>query len=102
MRAALILLAALPLLPLAAAPPSAPASSKSASAGQTCVKPQPRLAETATNRIFRDEPVAFDLHAAMVRRIDGCIVPAILRRDVDGGRRAPAGRSRAPGLVRPL
>lgn len=94
---ALIALAALSASPLFAAPPqarSAPAT--------TCEKAQPRLARTGDGMIVRaDDPAVFDLHVAMLRKVDGCIVPAILRRDVDGGGARPDAK-RSPRGVRPL
>lgn len=68
----------------------------------SCEKAQPRLARTGGGMIVRGgDPAVFDLHVAMLRRVDGCIVPAILRRDVDRGGARPDAR-RSPREVRPL
>lgn len=53
--------------------------------------------------LFRpQDPVSFDLHLAVWRTVDGCPVPAILRRDVDDAERGPARADEGSTFVRPL
>lgn len=102
--------ASLPLL-VSVAPAAEPLRKPAAVpiADQPCPTTAPRFAEREV-RIFNGPAgdVSFDLHQAVVRHVDGCIVPAILRRDVDG--RADDGRSgdegglpsTVPNFVMPL
>lgn len=61
------------------------------------------MARTGEGMIRRsDDPIAFDLHHAMVRTVDGCVVPAIVRRDIDGGATNGKRGDRKPTFVRPL
>lgn len=108
MRLPMILFAAtLPFALAAASPakpepttPRAPIFSK-----KVCEQARPRLA--TGGRLWRGGDAAtYDLHLAVVRTVDGCIVPAILRRDVDQGRsggvRAPGDKQSESKLLRPL
>lgn len=91
---ALLLVAAIPFL-ASAAPPSKPPGRVNVVTGEVCMTPPLRSAHSAGDMLRRsDEPVTFDLHHAVLRRVDGCIVPAILRRNVDGGR-SSAGSTKA-------
>lgn len=103
--------ASLPLL-ISAAPEAERPSARS-NAGATndrvCAEISPRHARSNV-RIFNGPEVdaTFDLHHAVVRKVDGCIVPAIVRRDVDArGGDAPRTRGGEPAqerrsFVRPL
>lgn len=72
---------------------------------KVCEQARPRLATGGL--LWRGGDAAtYDLHLAVVRTVDGCIVPAILRRDVDQGRsggvRAPDDKQSESKLLRPL
>lgn len=102
--------ASLPFLISAAPEAERPSTRPDAGAAsdRVCAEPGPRFARSKI-RIL-NEPGAdatFDLHHAMVRKVDGCIVPAIVRRDVDARGDAPRAREdepsrEPPSLVRPL
>lgn len=101
MRLVLLLLAASTPLTLSAAPAQRAdlrVMPGAVQAPDPCAGITPRLARSPGGGLLRttSEPITFDLHQAVVRRIDGCIVPAILRKDVDGGR----SRILVPGLDR--
>ena len=96
----------LPLL-LAAAPPR-PNARVDPATKEACRTLEPRMTRTVVGDMLRrgNDGVTFDLHLGVVRHVDGCVVPAVLRRDVDG---RGAGSSAGPGpdtsartLVRPL
>ena len=98
----LLLVAAIPFL-ASAAPPSKGPGRVSPITGEVCMTPPLRSAHTTDGMLRRsDESVTYDLHHAVVRSVDGCIVPAIVRRDVDG--RATKGTRPNPKrtFVRPL
>lgn len=103
--------ASLPFLISAAPEAERPSARRDAGAtnDRVCAETAPRLARSKV-RIFNgpEADATFDLHHAVVRKVDGCIVPAIVRRDVDArGRDAPQAREdersrEPPSLVRPL
>ena len=87
MRISMFVLAtALPLTIVSAAP-LAP-QERAAATGKACKPVTPQWARSTGGRFLRpsNEPVRFDLHQAVVRSLDGCPVPAILRQDVDNAR----------------
>lgn len=103
----LLVAAFVPVLVSAAptAKPRLPAPAAGPATGRVCPEIKPHVAKTGV-RLF-DGPAGaatFDLHQAILRRVDGCVVPAILRRDVDGRGDASdkTEGGRAPTLVRPL
>lgn len=74
----------LPLGPSAAAPPPGGPAVKTQIVPKTCEDRGPHLATSGQVRLFRN-PREFqpaDLHHAVVRRDDNCVVPAIVRRNV--------------------
>ncbi|HZF42967.1 MAG TPA: hypothetical protein VEZ48_06120 [Sphingomonadaceae bacterium] len=81
-----LLVAATPMAVVLAAPAqSISRTSVAAIPGKTCKPLSPQWARGADGAFLRDpsQPVQFDLHQAVARSVDGCPVPAILRRDVD-------------------
>lgn len=86
MRISMFLFAtALPFMTVSAAP-FAPTGR--IATGKACKPIAPQLARSKDGGFLRilNEPARFDLHQAVVRSLDGCPVPAILRQDVDGAR----------------
>ena len=82
-----VLAMALPFAIVSAAP-LAPPDRIAATTGKACKPIAPQWARSKDGGFLRtlNEPARFDLHQAVVRSLDGCPVPAILRQDVDGGR----------------
>jgi hypothetical protein len=84
-----LVVAAMPMTQMSAAPaPSTSTTSVAAFPGKACEPLSPQWARGANGAFLRDpsQPVQFDLHQAVARSVDGCPVPAILRRDVDESR----------------
>lgn len=78
------LLVALPFTPITAAAPPSGAQQGRQVANKACVQHQPRLAQSGQVRVVK-HPGEFppaDLHHAVVRRLDNCPIPAIVRRNV--------------------
>jgi len=78
------------------------ANAQAAVTGKNCKPIAPQMALSKEHPFLRNlnEPARFDLHQAVVQSLDGCPVPAILRRDVDESRSRDVPRDR--GSVRLL
>lgn len=89
MRILMLMLAtALPFTTVSAAPLAPPVRIAATVTGKACKPIAPQWARFKDNPFLRpsNEPTRFDLHQAVVRSLDGCPVPAILRQDVDDAR----------------
>lgn len=90
------------ILSLMTAPALAASSSPKPARAPVCGVDRPQVAGSGPVRVVR-EPAAdgpYDLHVAIVRKVDGCLMPTILRTDVEGGARRP--NAKPPRLYRPL